>query len=311
VVKFLFEEKRLELDQQISLLRDRGSREFLYGSLQLFGGVEPELLELAEQILHASSGANGSGPRDVDAGAFCSALSHELDWYRQQDAGFEPSVELRDDIPAGLMVSDGAVYVSTVLCLSRSRVNPLIQHELGTHVVTHFNGSRQPFGQLATGLAHYESTQEGLAVLAEYAVGGLTAARARTLAGRVIAVHAMVRGDSFVEVFDRLRGVCGFSPRGAWNIAMRVFRGGGLTKDAVYLKGMLDVMRFIEGPESLDLLLLGKLNTMHAPLVDELLQREIVVAPAIRPRYCADVDAYRRILQCGEKTIFEVLGVAA
>jgi hypothetical protein len=74
---------------------------------------------------------------------------------------------------------------------------------------------------------------------------------------------------------------------------------------------MLDVMRFIEGPESLDLLLLGKLNTAHAPLVDELLQREIVVAPAIRPRYCADVDAYRRILQCGEKTIFEVLGVAA
>jgi hypothetical protein len=50
---------------------------------------------------------------------------------------------------------------------------------------------------------------------------------------------------------------------------------------------------------------------MHAPLVDELLQREIVVAPAIRPRYCADIDAYRRILHCGEKTIFEVLGVAA
>lgn len=310
VVKYLFEEKRLELDQQISLLRDRGSPEFLYGSLQLFGGVEPELLELAEQILHACPGRVDGGPREVQAEAFCAALDRELDWYRERNVEFEPVVEIRDDIPAGLMVSDGCVYVSAVLCLPAARVDPLIQHELGTHVVTHFNGTRQPFGQLASGLAHYESTQEGLAVLAEYAVGGLTLTRARTIAGRVIAVHGLIGGESFVEVFERLRG-WRFSPRAAYNIALRVFRGGGLTKDAVYLKGMVDVMRFIDGPEAFDLLLLGKLSTAHAPLVDELLQREIVLAPAVRPRYCEDAEAFQRILRCGQRTIFEVLGVAS
>lgn len=309
VVAFLFEEKRLELDQRISLLRDRGSPEFLFGSLQLFGGVETELLGLAGHILRCDPQRVDGAPGEVGAEAFCATLAQELEWYRQQHADFDPTVQIRDDIPAGLMVSEGALYVSAVLCLSPNRVNPLIQHELGTHVVTHFNGSKQPFGQLASGLAHYDSTQEGLAVLAEYAVGGLTVARARTIAGRVIAVHGMIDGASFVEVFHRLREDCRFSPRTAYNITMRVFRGGGLTKDAVYLKGMLDVMRYLDGPASLDVLLLGKMNTSQAALVDELLQRGIVRAPAVRPRYCHEAQALERILHCGQRTIFEILGV--
>ncbi|CAN5286937.1 flavohemoglobin expression-modulating QEGLA motif protein [soil metagenome] len=311
VVAFLFEEKRLELDQRISLLRDRGSPEFLYGSLQLFGGVEPELLELAERILSCEFDAPGCTDGEVGPEAFCAKLAEELTWYREQNAAFDPPVQVRDDIPAGLMVSEGAVFVSASLCLPSARVNALIQHEVGTHVVTHFNGSQQPFGQLASGLAHYDSTQEGFAVLAEYAVRGLSAARARMLAGRVIAVQGMIDGASFVETFERLRTTWRFSPESAYNIAMRVFRGGGLTKDVVYLKGMLDVMNYIAGPDSIDLLLLGKMNTEQAPLIDELVQRGIVKLPVMRPRYFTDAGAMDRLLQCGRQTIFDILGAAA
>ncbi|MGH8495168.1 MAG: flavohemoglobin expression-modulating QEGLA motif protein [Gammaproteobacteria bacterium] len=311
VVEHLFEDKRLELDQRISLLRDRGSPEFLFGSLQLFGGVEPELLELAQDLLRRDSAKPVGASGEVGAEAFCAILAEELEWYRQRSDEFDPTVQIRDDIPAGLMVSEGALYVSAMLCLAPGRVDPLIQHELGTHIVTHFNGSKQPFGLLASGLAHFDSTQEGLAVLAEYAVDGLTLGRVRTIAGRVVAVQGLIDGASFVEVFQRLREDYRFSPRTAYNITMRVFRGGGLTKDAVYLKGMLDVMRFLDGAESLDLLLLGKLNTAQAPLIDELLQRGIVKPPGIRPRYCDDKAALERILHCGRRTIFEVLGVAS
>ena len=56
-------------------------------------------------------------------------------------------------------------------------VGALLQHEVGTHLVTHVNGSAQPIKVLGTGFAGYDETQEGLAVLAEIACGGLTAFR--------------------------------------------------------------------------------------------------------------------------------------
>ena len=46
----------------------------------------------------------------------------------------------------------------------------LLHHEVGTHLVTHVNGTHQPIKVLGVGLAGYDETQEGLAVLAEYLV---------------------------------------------------------------------------------------------------------------------------------------------
>lgn len=84
---------------------------------------------------------------------------------------------------------------------------------------------------LGTGLAGYDETQEGLAVLAEIAVGELTAPRVRQLAARVLAVDMLVGGDGFTEVFKSLPDA-EFPPGVAYTTTMRVFRSGGLTKDA-------------------------------------------------------------------------------
>lgn len=48
----------------------------------------------------------------------------------------------------------------------------------------------------------------------------------------------MVQGHSFTETFDLLSAKYRFSPRSAFIAAMRAYRGGGLTKDAVYLRGV-------------------------------------------------------------------------
>ena len=60
--------------------------------------------------------------------------------------------------------------------------------------MTQVNGTHQPIKVLGVGLAGYDETQEGLAVLAEIACGGLTAFRLRQLAGRVVAVHRLIGG---------------------------------------------------------------------------------------------------------------------
>ena len=80
------------------------------------------------------------------------------------------------------------------------------------HLLTWFNGSTQGLSIFRTGLAQYEGVQEGLGVFAEWAVGGLTFTRARLLAGRVVAVDAMLRGAGFVDCFDLLTRDRGFRP---------------------------------------------------------------------------------------------------
>ena len=64
----------------------------------------------------------------------------------------------------------------------------------------------------------------------EYLVGGLTPARLRTLAARVVAVRSLLDGATFVDTFRVLHDQHGFSARSAFMISMRVHRGGGLTK---------------------------------------------------------------------------------
>jgi hypothetical protein len=140
----------------------------------------------------------------------------------------------------GLMVSSGKLLIGQGLSLWPDRVEALIQHEVGTHVLTYVNGAAQPFLQLARGFADYDELQEGLGVLAEYLAGGLNAARMRLLAARVVAVHCRDGGATFVETFRRLHQDHGFGAYTAFGITARVFEGGGFTRDMIYLRGLVE-----------------------------------------------------------------------
>jgi uncharacterized protein (TIGR02421 family) len=196
---------------------------------------------------------------------------------------------------SSLMVSSGNLIVGADMSFPGNRVEPLIQHEVGTHVVTYWNGRAQPFKLLATGLAGYDELQEGLAVFAEYLVGGLTAGRLRTLAARVEAVAARLDGASFVETFRLLNDGFGFSKRMAFMIAMRVFRGGGLTKDAVYLRGLQSVIDYLAKGGRLDTLFVGKIAAEHTSVIEELQRRQVLNPPPFRPSYLDQPDSHYRI----------------
>jgi uncharacterized protein (TIGR02421 family) len=127
------------------------------------------------------------------------------------------------------MCSDGDLLIGRDARLPRSRIDALLHHEVGTHLLTYYNGLVEPFKLLHTGLAGYDSFQEGLAVLSEYLVGGLSKPRLRLLAARVVAVHMMLQGATFVETFRALTREFGFNQRIAYTITMRVYRGGGFT----------------------------------------------------------------------------------
>ena len=125
--------------------------------------------------------------------------------YRQAISRFRGDVELRDDLPAGLLVSGDRLLISPSTSMARSRVDALLSHEIGVHLLTYFNGSAQGLRLFRTGLAGYEGMQEGLAVFAEYLVGGMTVARLRLIAARVVACAAMLEGAAFDETFQHAR----------------------------------------------------------------------------------------------------------
>jgi uncharacterized protein (TIGR02421 family) len=177
----------------------------------------------------------------------------------------------------------------------RRRVDALLQHEIGTHLVTRYNGHLQPFRQLEVGLAGYDGLQEGLAVLAEYLVGGLSRYRVRVLAARVVAAHHLLEGASFIETFRILNRSLVFSQRTAYTIAMRIYRGGGLTKDAVYLRGLLQILRYLREGGQLEPLFIGKIASAHLPLIHELSNREILKPPALIPRYLESDGAQKKL----------------
>ena len=121
------------------------------------------------------------------------------------------------------------------------------------HLLTYVNGSKQGLAIFKRGLAGYEGVQEGLGVFAEWVVGGLTRARLRLLAARVVAVDAMTDGGEL----HRASSACcaastAFPAQTAFLIAARVFRGGGFAKDAIYLRGFKAVLDMLAAGQSLD-----------------------------------------------------------
>jgi uncharacterized protein (TIGR02421 family) len=157
------------------------------------------------------------------------------------------------------------------------------------------NGRSQPLQIFRTGLAGFETLQEGLAVLSEYLTGGLTNRRLRLLAARVVAVARMVEGASFLELFAELTQDYGLGARSAFLVAMRVTRGGGLTKDAVYLRGLQGVVAFLQKGGDPALLFIGKIGLEHVPVVEELLLRGVLREPPLRPACLESPGAPERL----------------
>ena len=293
VLEKLFAEKRRELDQQLTMLSCRNSPDFKFVSLTVYEPVEPELLDNARDILDRVPPDLNRGEA-IGADVVRKAAEGLIAQYRNADPGFVGKVEIRQDIPAGLMVSGRTLMISQSTRMPADRLDPLLQHEVSVHLLTCVNGDAQGLKIFRTGLAGYEGIQEGLGVFAEYAVGGLTPTRMRLLAARVLVVDAMINGATFIEGFRLLRDQ-GFGMRMAFNVAARVFRSGGFSKDAIYLRGFTQVFDSLRRGSDLAPFWYGKIAANHAPVIEELAARGLLRAPATLPQFLSRPEARERI----------------
>lgn len=311
---YLFRDKRMEIDKMLTMLYSRNTEEFLYGSLQVYGGVKKNLLNVAKGFLAAYPFADGDDSESedeegsIDLNAFIRMAQEEFEFLKSQYPVVEPKIKIKPDI-LGMMVSRGAFLLgSDVKRMAPRRARALIQHEIGTHSLTFYNGKAQPFKLLSSGVPGYEELQEGLAVFAEYLSGGLTRRRLQVLAARVIAANALIKGNDFVNTFFLLKDELNIEDYTAFSITLRVYRGGGFTKDVVYLRGFIHLLDYIKEGNDIHQLLIGKIRQDYIPIINELVSRNILKPAPLKPRYLMEEASLKRLLSLDKnKTIFNLV----
>jgi hypothetical protein len=139
-------------------------------------------------------------------------------------------------------------------------------------------------------------------------VGGLSSPRFRLLAGRVIAARGLIEGASFVETFRELNSRYGFASRSAYIITSRIYRSGGFTKDAVYLRGLINLLDYIREGGKLEPLFVGKISIKNIPLINELQYRKVLKPAILSPRYLNEPPSLSRLNELRNgKLIFNLI----
>jgi len=308
-IAYLFRDKRRELDEMMSMLADRNTPDFVHGSLQVFGNVSDKLMHVAEAIITVIDNNKTNTPKSeekLNAQQFAQLATQEIEYLKSQYPELNTTVRVRNDV-SGVMVNRGVLNISSNYKVSKERAEALIQHEVGTHIATYFNGKSQLLQLFSQGVPGYEKLQEGLAVFAEYMVDGLNNERLRILAARVICVRHMLMGNSFIDTFSMLVEQYYFADEIAFLITMRVYRGGGLTKDAVYLQGLIELLEYLRAGNDINILTIGKIRKDYIPIIQDLIQRGYLRSPAIIPRYLSDVYSSRLELIRKEGSIFKLI----
>jgi uncharacterized protein (TIGR02421 family) len=298
-----------ELERRIELLGARNTDRFLLAAIEKWGHVDQTLVELAERVLEE---VPPGPPADeyVHAHELAGMATIELDHYRKSFPELATLVHV-SELAAGVMVENGDLFISTETSISSDRVVQLLHHEIGVHVLTFVNGSVQPIRMLSLGLDGYEETQEALGVLAEYLGGGLRPKRLRAFALRVMAAQSVSRRDSFAQTYELMMSL-GAGRNRSFNTTMRAHRSGGMTKDALYLGGITRLLTFIQEGGDLDSLLVGKISLADGPLVVDLLERNVLVEPPLRPRFLDSDQAPEQLARIEDGAgVLELVGIAA
>lgn len=294
LLRALFAEKRQEISLLIQLIELRETSGVTATSLALFGDATPALLEIAHQIL-----AEVPVETNREAKVGCSEVMRRaremLELYRSEAPDFPCDVILNRDMSSLMMVENGRLHIALGLEVPESRVEPLLAHEIGTHIVTHYNGFRQSIGLLGAGLSGYDELQEGLATFSEYLTGCLPPGRLRVLAARVVAAKHAVLGTTTQQIFAELYEEHEIPPHEAFDVAVRARRGGGLTKDVVYLKGLHELLSYLKSGGEISKLFCGKFALSQLPLLSEL-EGEGWVKPArVLPHFLRDQRVAARL----------------
>lgn len=251
-------------------------KKFYYNSLRSFGSPTEQDVENAKFILHFD---DENLQDEIFKPKYTSedAVAIFRKYASQYDFDFE--IKSSDKMAAIAMVSNNlkTLFVSSNHTFSDNEMAVLNNHEIGVHLVTTMNGLLHKLKIFSHGFPNNEETQEGLAVFSEYMSGNLTIKRLKELAYRVISVHSLAKGYTFSKTFRLLHNTYDLDRETAFYITMRAHRGGGFTKDYLYLSGLKKVYDYYHNQKDMSLLLTGKVSLEYVNNIENLITKGLAV----------------------------------
>jgi uncharacterized protein (TIGR02421 family) len=264
---------------KIDMINTLNSNKFLYNSLRYFGRPSKKDLQNASYILSLPDIPTEAKKEPMyDAQTAMEIFKKALNEY-----GIKAKVEMSNKVISQVLVlnSKKSILIQPQAKFKHKELLALTEHEIGVHMLTTINSGRQQLKIFNIGLPVNTVTQEGLAILSEYLSGNITLSRLRKFALRAIMVDHMCSGATFIECFNMLRNDYNVDPELAFSIVTRIFRGGGFTKDHLYLSGFITILRFWEEHNDLSPLLVGKTSLQFYTTIEEMIGREMITPPAI------------------------------
>ncbi len=243
-------------------------KNFYYNSLRVYGTPTEKDVQNARFILHF---ADEPVVSDMEKVFSAEEARRYFESFVQQ-YNFPLNIRYSTNIAAEAMVSNStqSLLIKKNTKFSKNQLLTLANHEIGVHLVTTYNGLQQPLKIFSNGLPKNVETQEGLAVFSEYMGGALTLKRLKEIAYRVLAADSLIKGYSFADTFDLIHGQYKLNRDDAFTITLRVHRGGGFTKDRLYLSGLRKIYKRYQREESMDTLLTGKVALEYEETINYL-----------------------------------------
>lgn len=255
-----------------------GGKRFYYNSLRSFGTPTENDVENAKFILHFDGEDSNS---EIFQPKYSATASHQF--FREYSKNYDFNYEIKNSSTMGAiaMVSNSSksLVLNSNHIFSENEINILTNHEIGVHMVTTMNGLLHPLKIFSHGFPNNEETQEGLAVFSEYMSGNLTINRLKELAYRVLAVDSLAKGYSFSRTFRMLHNGYDLDREQAFYIAVRVHRGGGFTKDYLYLTGLKKIYDYHQSGKDLGLLLTGKVSIEFVEEIEYMIKNRTASYP--------------------------------
>jgi uncharacterized protein (TIGR02421 family) len=257
-------------------------RKFYFNSLKSFGTPTERSLDNAKFILRFEDSEFNEEMLPLynakEAREYFDEFSKRYD--------FKYHIKISNNLSAAAMVLNNTqtLVLRKSHKFSLNQLKVLTNHEIGVHMVTTFNALSQPLKIFSNGFPNNVETQEGLAVYSEFMSGCLTVDRLKELSFRVIAVDSLNKGYNFSDTFHLLHNQHKLNRDKAFAITLRVHRGGGFTKDHLYLKGIRNIYKYARNGKELGLLLTGKVSEEYLPAINKLLDLGL----AVPPKYITD-----------------------
>lgn len=280
------------LSEKIDMLVKTGQPDFLYESLRYYGEPSQMDEQNAQFLLHASPLEFADDSRVSSPELLTQMEQAAADWH------MTCRVETSNKLVASAMVSNRrrAVLIANNLNLSQTEANALVHHELGVHMATTLNAAKQDLKVFSLGLPGNTLTQEGLAILNEFQSGNMTLKRLQGLALRVLAVRHMLQFNDFRQTFSYLCEEHRLPDDDAFKLTVRVYRGGGFTKDYLYLNGVSKALAMYQS-QNITNLYVGKTGFAYLPVINEMIERQLITAPVYYPTFLEEPMAVPPVLE--------------